>query len=106
MRFVHVSDLHYSGTPDEERVLLALTKDLARANAQREIDALFFTGDLVSKGNFKGVVPEALNERTIGRMREAAGGKVEVVVCPGNHDINLTARGPVYSPVFQNVSIP
>lgn len=56
LRIVHLSDIHLAATTLEDAeqfVIKALIDDLKTYNANKEIDAVIITGDLIDRGGGK-----------------------------------------------------
>lgn len=95
MRFIHLSDLHFS----RERFdsfknfyLDTLLKDLIKWHEEKKIDLIFITGDLVDKGGeafstgenyYKLIEKEILLKITAALNIE----KSKLIIIPGNHDV-------------------
>lgn len=103
MRLLHISDIHYQATPHQNRVIASLCKDIA---AQEAVDVIVFTGDMAAKGNTNPGDVELILNGFIQPLRNAAGAGVPLVICPGNHDVNLKARGALYQPIFDGIKSP
>lgn len=93
MRIIHLSDIHFKNSQQDNVVFLSLIADLCKINNQNKIDLIFITGDLVNRGgsdfnclydgfkifekNFVNVLIERLNIE-----------KENIIFCAGNHDID------------------
>lgn len=93
MKILHLSDLHIDTIHlrDQRVVLKALFSDLqAEIEANGEFDFIFFTGDLIAKGDYSPENIKAAKEEFIEPLLETT--KLEparLFMIPGNHDINL-----------------
>lgn len=85
MRILHITDFHHSAESQID-VVNALIDCILENNLK--IDLVFFTGDLVSKGNkienFKGASIVLFDSLSVGLGIP----KENIIFCPGNHDIN------------------
>ncbi|MDO3523600.1 metallophosphoesterase [Ralstonia pseudosolanacearum] len=93
LRILHLSDLHLAQKPlaDQSIVLNALWTDLSeQRKTEGDFDLVFFTGDLVAKGQFSEVPPDLVEENFIAPLCKAAGlSRDRVFVAPGNHDKSM-----------------
>ena len=91
--WLHFSDLHWGSRDHEdlwgqvENKLLKDIDDLQKKNNNLKWDVVFFTGDLVNKGEDKEF--KALDKRLkrIWNHLNGKGPKPKLVVVPGNHDL-------------------
>jgi len=99
VRFVHLSDFHLSksGVKDlNEMIIRALLIDLEEFNAEKKIDLIFFTGDLIDQGGKSfNSIDEAFMEfdkHVITPIVDTLGiDKSKFIFVPGNHDIDRNA---------------
>lgn len=105
-RILHLSDLHFHDHPEQATVLNALLIDVARAQANKKIDAVVFSGDAAAKGRTSSDVVASILSEFVEPIRVAVGADVPFIVCPGNHDIDLKRRSNIYDPVFKNIDSP
>jgi predicted MPP superfamily phosphohydrolase len=93
MRFIHISDMHFSpsNAADIELVRDSLIKDIQAFRATTPVDFIFFTGDLVDRGDdpdsFLGAIEEIINPL----MAAAGVDRQNFILCPGNHDVSQKA---------------
>ncbi|MDM0032062.1 metallophosphoesterase [Variovorax sp. J22P271] len=105
MRLIHLSDLHFTGDEFQARVINALCSDLRRPHAQ-SADALIFSGDIFSKGATSPEKVEEIEKQFFAPIRTAIGSSVPILICPGNHDVNLKKRLPLHEPIFVSANTP
>jgi hypothetical protein len=105
MRFIHLSDLHFFEDDNQRRVLVALYKDISKVAKSDNVDAVFFTGDFASKGNTEDTAINGICD-VLNNIKSAVGSNVPLLICPGNHDINLTARKSIFQPIFEAINTP
>ncbi|MFM9866154.1 metallophosphoesterase [Achromobacter xylosoxidans] len=106
MRIVHVSDIHYSSDAgDHDKVFDALLRDLRAENKKAKIDLLLCSGDIANKGNTDGTIGQVLKGK-LEALQGINSGCGIFMVCPGNHDMNLKARDPIYKAVFDAADSP
>jgi len=107
MRVIHLSDIHHAiGDSGQEKVLSALCRDLATIAEEKHIDAVIFSGDLASKGKTDNATTDDIFSTIITPIRNAIPYSTEFVICPGNHDVNLSARDQIYNPIFDKINSP
>lgn len=105
-RVVHISDLHFTADLHQPRVVDALCADLERVQATAPIHAVVFSGDAAAKGKTGKDEVEAIVAQFVSHVRRAVGSDVPVLICPGNHDIDLSKRSEMFGPVFADVNSP
>lgn len=105
-RIIHISDLHFEESLHQPRVISALCSDIERSSRETSIGTIVFSGDVAAKGNTKKENVEKIVAQFISRIRNAAGPEVPVLICPGNHDIDLKNRLEVFTPIFLGVTSP
>ncbi len=94
LRIIHLSDIHYSNSEDNKKLMNSLSIDLA--NMKNEVDSyqlLLITGDVIDKGQ---VDSYTVFEKYLGELENASGIASErVFIVPGNHDYyrNTKNRG-------------
>ncbi|MFC6053145.1 hypothetical protein A6M14_13975 [Acinetobacter sp. Ac_877] len=87
IKILHISDLHIHSNYDQEKVLDNFLDDI---KYQGNIDLVVCSGDIFAKGNYnKEIVEYAQN--FFKRIKEIHN-NTEIIICAGNHDINLKAR--------------
>ncbi|MGH0973251.1 metallophosphoesterase [Bacillus paranthracis] len=99
MRAIHLSDFHISKENLSELknyILNPLINDLKDLHSQKEIDFIFFTGDLIDKGgaSFESIAEafKAFEVEVIDYITSELGiPKERFIINPGNHDILRTA---------------
>lgn len=104
MRFIHISDLHVVDSSDHARVIEALCLDIKKADREKNIQAIFCTGDIANRGDTSQKAV-AIQESAIRKITSSAPGAI-FVCCPGNHDVNLKARDDIYEPIFASIKTP
>jgi predicted MPP superfamily phosphohydrolase len=114
IRIVHVSDLHIniSSIKDiEEFIIRSLLNDLDKYNAQKKIDLIIVSGDLVDRGgeSFDNKVVNGLDKYEeiftkpiIDRLKIP---KENIFHCPGNHDIERKADDVILETGLRNTLI-
>lgn len=105
-RIVHISDLHFKNDLYQPRVITALCADIESLKAISPIGAIIFSGDLAAKGDTSKEEVEKILAQFVSQIRAAAGLDVLVLVCPGNHDIDLKKKSSMFAPVFAGVTTP
>ena len=92
IRILHISDLHASDSQVDDRRLLvkAMLDDAVRCSAEKAIDLVVFSGDLANEGKAAQFAQarELLLEPLMERLELE---KSQVVLVPGNHDVNRAA---------------
>ena len=108
LTILHLSDLHLSTAEfkNQEVVLQALWRDLKRLReAGQKVDMVFFTGDLVCKGEYLPETPQNVKNAFISPLLAETLLPVErLFICPGNHDLDLTSRSPLLKPIINSVN--
>lgn len=88
MRILHLTDFHYSSEEkhqhDQKEIIDALIKDL---RTEKQIDYLFFTGDLVFSGKRFDDFHEAKKLLIDRLVIELKLDKNKIFICGGNHDV-------------------
>jgi predicted MPP superfamily phosphohydrolase len=105
LNILHVSDLHISEEHfhDQEIILKALWKDLGGQRHPRP-DLIFFTGDLIAKGQYSKENISLARAKFIEPLLTATGLPTErLFIVPGNHDVNLKERSPYVAPIFESL---
>ncbi len=105
-RILHISDLHFSDNLYQPRVIAALCADIKQTRAATPIQAVVFSGDAAAKGNTSTDNVKRIFSSFISCVRDAAGTEVPILICPGNHDIDLSKRSSLFEPVFSGVTSP
>jgi len=90
LKILHLTDFHYTekktSIPVQNRLIETLSKSLKKDNLK--IDFIFFTGDLVDRGNKLDHFFNA-EEKLLDRIsNELEVPKTNVIICAGNHDVN------------------
>src|SRR5437667_3681238 len=71
LRVLHVSDLHFSPSVTDQSVLLdAFFAEVCR---HKELDLVFFTGDIIAKGAYSPDTISAVRARFFDRLLKATG---------------------------------
>lgn len=103
IRALHLSDLHFNvkkNDHDQGEVLAALCRDIAeraRPSEEKAIDLVFFTGDLIGRGNYSDDYQEKISSAFIDPLIVATNlSKEKIILCPGNHDVELSVRDEIY----------
>jgi len=89
MRFLHVSDLHYSKRhcSDIQKIVDALIASVREQHQEHKFDLAFFTGDLVFSGTNREDFDE-VRERVISPLAAAMEMQPsDIIICAGNHDV-------------------
>lgn len=102
-KIAHISDLHFSTDYQQQQVTEALCSDLRLQHQTSPFDALVFSGDMAAKGKLDPETSAQILAKFISSVKDAIGATTPIIICPGNHDINLTNRDELYLPVFENV---
>ena len=92
---LHISDLHIHSNYDQDQVLDKFLDDLKN---QEKIDLVVCSGDIFAKGNYnKSIVEYAQNFfHKLNKITNNA----EIILCAGNHDVNLKIRDSIFSSIF------
>jgi predicted phosphodiesterase len=92
MRILHLTDLHYvTGSPFQVAIINALLDDLKKEVAADAVDLVVFSGDLVNNPDEPDVYAH-FEKNFLEPLLSTLGLKpTDVVFCPGNHDVSLTA---------------
>lgn len=103
LRILHLTDFHYSADKQsvviQNRLIDALSLSLKKES--KEIDFIFFTGDLVNKGTELEEFYTAEN-LLLERLRNELNVDItDVIICAGNHDVN---RGQEIDDVKQAIN--
>jgi predicted MPP superfamily phosphohydrolase len=106
LRVLHISDLHVDSSFQQKQVIAALLKDVALQNQQEQITCVVFSGDAAAKGGTEAATADLLVSRFFDPLRQVIGLTVPIIVCPGNHDVNLKRRQEVFAPIFTGVDRP
>jgi 3',5'-cyclic AMP phosphodiesterase CpdA len=99
MNILHLSDLHFGTKEDADRWYTQLEEDLSKHLKCNSLDALIISGDIASTS-----VPqeyEAAKEFIINLMIDFRLRWSEVVIVPGNHDLNLAIAKDAYKPTLR-----
>lgn len=104
---LHLSDLHISSTDfsNQSVILEALWKDLRDARTRgTEFDLVFFTGDLIAKGDYSEKNLQTLRDQFLTPLlRESGLNSNRLFLCPGNHDVCVKDRADLLDPVYQSL---
>lgn len=103
---IHISDLHFKEDLYLPRVVKALCDDLKNIHEVTPIDAIVFSGDAAAKGQTQIEQIEAILAKFVSFVRAAVGVEVPVIICPGNHDIDLSKKAFIYEPLFAGITSP
>jgi Icc-related predicted phosphoesterase len=109
MRIVHLSDIHLQpkgADSSQQKVINALCRDLTTISHDKIIDLVVFSGDIAYRGNTTQEFVENANENFFKAIRSSISRPVPIVLCPGNHDVNLGARDDIFDPIFEAVDSP
>ncbi len=96
MYILHLSDLHFGTKNDANRWYNQLATDLHEDLKCNSLDALLLSGDIAS--NSAAEEYEAAREFIINLMIDFRLRWPEVVIVPGNHDLNLGKAKEAYTP--------
>lgn len=107
LTILHLSDLHMSerSFADQKIVLSCLFDDLSsQRTAGQKIDLIFFSGDLVAKGNYSKENKELVENEFFKPLLEATGVESShLFLVPGNHDFQQTKISSVIRPAFDSL---
>lgn len=99
MKILHLSDLHIEKSiiKDQRIVLRALFADLAMEVEQSgPFDMVFFTGDLVAKGNYSTEAIELVRQEFLQPLLDATSiERSQFFMVPGNHDVDLKSQSQI-----------
>lgn len=100
MNILHLTDFHFSTKSSQQiRVVNAIISEIKTRNLV--IDFVFFTGDLVFKGTNVENFQQAQNVLFYPIISELNVKKENIIICPGNHDIN---RNAIHSAIKSYIS--
>lgn len=102
MNLIHISDIHTVNSSDHGRVIDALCQDIADLHREEKINAILCTGDIANRGDTSSEAI-SMQEKIIRKIIGATEGEAVFMSCPGNHDINLKKRNPVFEPIFASI---
>jgi predicted MPP superfamily phosphohydrolase len=102
-KIAHISDLHFGTSFQQTQVIEALCQDLKSQSQSQHFDALIFSGDIAAKGNINEEVSAEILAKFISAIKNAVGDDTPILLCPGNHDINLKSRDEIYLPLFERI---
>lgn len=106
MKVLHFSDIHYTGAFDQDRVIDAFCEDIASLHRVDPFHVCLFTGDLASRGGTNSDFIDKIKKNVIDKIVLSIGVDVPIVICPGNHDVDLKARNKIYSSIFEQAVKP
>jgi len=93
MRILHISDFHYiNSTNASRRQSKIVTKLIEDVDKNGKVDLIFFTSDLVNRGNNESDFISAAEQLFEPLLIKLQLSKSELFICAGNHDVN---RGEV-----------
>ncbi len=98
IKVLHFSDLHIHENYDQNKVLERFIQDIQNKN----FDLVICSGDIVAKGSYSN------RESVINffeKIKEVLGAAIPIIICPGNHDINLKSRKPIYNSIFNITTV-
>lgn len=90
----------------QQRVIEALLEDIKITKLTGTFNAVVFSGDLAAKGDTTTIAVEGIHAQFISKMKDAVGQNVPIIICPGNHDINLKERDDLFAPIFDGIDSP
>ena len=105
-RIIHLSDLHCHLDVYQTRVIKALCEDIEKIRSESPISAVVFSGDAAAKGKTGKDEVEKILAHFISHVRLAAGADTPFLICPGNHDIDLSKKLSLFSPIFSGIKSP
>jgi hypothetical protein len=70
------------------------------------IHAVVFSGDAAAKGKTKEKEVENVLSHFVSHIRRAAGDEIPFLICPGNHDVDLTVLPDMFAPIFADIDSP
>lgn len=95
---IHISDLHTSDTTDNKRIFKAFIEDLKSQNLG--VCTLVISGDITNRGDFSRDQVQRIKER-IEEIRNSLPKLMSIVICPGNHDLNLSVLDKAISGLIE-----
>ncbi len=105
---IHLSDIHLSEKTkhDQDVILNALYTDIkAQRDQGLQADALIWSGDLVSKGEYSDATQTWIVDEIFPKLRDSAKLSPDrVFIVPGNHDVQVHKIDKVLQPVIQGVA--
>jgi len=108
LTIAHLSDLHLSESTilDQTVILDALILDLKeQVRDGRKFDLVFFTGDLIAKGQYSDQSNQLAKEKFIFPVLDVLGlSSDRLIMIPGNHDLQLSKLNNCLQPVFDGLS--
>ncbi len=96
MYILHLSDLHFGTKNDANRWYNQLARDLHKDLNCNSLDAFVLSGDIAHNSTFEEY--EAAREFIMNLMIDFQLRWPEVVIVPGNHDLNLKRAKTAYTP--------
>lgn len=98
---LHLSDFHFGGENQDHAVkasksFLYSLKSGAFFDQSREIDFVVITGDFTNKGDVDGFVKASEFLSELSALLKVR--RENVIVCPGNHDLQLDVTGASWNP--------
>lgn len=101
MRILHISDLHYEKSNDYQKVIDALCQDINITAKEKSIDAIVCTGDVANKGKTS---KSAEIVSILKQIQAAAEKDCPMIICPGNHDMDLASRDEIYQGIYERIT--
>lgn len=100
MNILHISDLHFDGSAKLTDTIIGKIVDSLKER-NKHVDFILFTGDLVQSATVKGhydVAKEKLFDYFCDTLQVPS---MNVIFCPGNHDIDRSNKHPAVMPYFK-----
>lgn len=109
MRILHLSDVHLPEMEipvPQSKVIAALCNDIKKISKEKTVDLIAFSGDIASKGGTSNGFVETALTKLFNPLLQCFEKSPPIIICPGNHDVNLGARDEIYNPIFNAVASP
>lgn len=101
-RILHFSDIHLTEDYDQEVVITAFLRDVEKLE---DINIVVCSGDIASKGQFTDVVAGRAKKVLFDPLQSKFK-NVPIILCPGNHDVNLKQIKKIIQPAINGVKSP
>lgn len=108
LNILHLSDLHITEKHfyDQQHVLNKLFLDLkSLRDTGQQYDLIFFSGDLIARGDYSEANKEFVRKQFIAPLLEATGlSSDKLFITPGNHDLETSKVPDILMPAFENLN--
>lgn len=102
IRILHISDIHLDNDSKEDfnnLIQKPFFETLKKETESKKIDLVFLTGDLINKGTGGFSTTDdafrSFNEIFLEPLQKVLSiNKDDIIICPGNHDVNRTLDNP------------